>query len=142
MFCFALTTDLKTKLSSNKVIGFNFWGAKYSLRSDLDYLAEGAALASEIGSEVIGVYMGGDSSPSDLYPFNSPQWPSSPNDQPKSLTDLAKLPYYVALFQNPQIKTYVINAYSLATLGIGFKVRHDKYSDVDAAAESKEFSDL
>ena len=136
-------SDLKTSLSTNKIVGFHFWGAKYSLRSDVDYLAEGASLANEIGSEVIGVYMGGEASPADLYPFNSPLWPSSSSSaQPQSLTDLAKLPYYAALFTNPTIKTYVINAYSLSTIGVGFKIRHDTYSNKDAAAETQEFTDL
>lgn len=130
-------------MQSSKVIGFNFWGATYSLRSDIDYLSEGASIAAETGSETIGVFMSGELPASDIYPFNSPLWPSSSSSiQPTSLRELAQLPYYDNLFKNLQIKTYVINAYSVATRGIGFKLRHSLYSADDATAETQEFADL
>lgn len=122
------------------MLGFSFWGGKYALNPATDYLSEGAALAKEVGAGSIGVWMGGGLDPSTVYPFHSPQWPDEL--PPASLTELAQLPYYKAVLDDPAIKIYVINAYAVATAGIGLKLRFGTYSDADAANERMEFGNL
>lgn len=138
-------TDVKTALEGHpSVLGFSFWGGKYALHPELDYLQEGAALAKELGAGSIGLWMGGGLDPAQAYPFNSPEWPQAGTaaPAPASLTDLVRLPYYKALLDDPAIKTYVINAYAVSTGGIGLKIRFGKYSEADAASERAEFGNL
>ncbi|TFJ83969.1 hypothetical protein NSK_005064 [Nannochloropsis salina CCMP1776] len=135
----SLLADLRVALGKMKPLGITFWGGSYSLDPSKDYLAEGAALAREAGAESIGIYMGGEMPPSLLYPFNAPAWPFG---SPSSLTELAKLPYYESLFANPAIKTYVINAKAVSTVGLNLKLRFDTYSAADAAKETEEFREL
>jgi hypothetical protein len=122
------------------VLGFSFWGGKYALDPSTDYLSEGAALAKELGVGSIGLWMGGGLDPSDVYPFHSPKWPDKA--PPASLTELAQLPYYKAVLDDPAIKTYVINAYSVSTGGIGLKLRFGTYSEADALNDKLEFGNL
>lgn len=121
------------------VLGFSFWGGKYALHPELDHLQEGAALAKELGVGSIGLWMGGGLDPAQVYPFHSPAWPEVPA---ASLTELAQLPYYKAVLDDPVIKTYVINAYAVSTGGIGLKLRFGTFSEEDAAKERAEFGNL
>jgi hypothetical protein len=135
----ALLSDVKTAFGKVKPIGINFWGGSYSLDHFKDYLSEGAALAVEAGADSIGIYMGGELPVSELYPFHSPAWPPG---TPASLTEVAKLPYFKKLFADPSIKTYVINANAVATVGLGLKLKFGTYSAADAAKETAEFREL
>lgn len=136
-------TDVKTALEGHpSVLGFSFWGGKYALHPEMDHLQEGAALAKELGAGSIGLWMGGGLDPAQAYPFHSPEWPQAGALAPASLTDLARLPYYKALLDDPAITTYVINAYAVSTAGIGLKIRFGKYSEADAASEKAEFGNL
>lgn len=134
-------TDVKAALEGHpSVLGFSFWGGKYALHPELDYLQEGAALAKELGVGSIGLWMGGGLDPAQAYPFHSPDWPTG--SPAASLTELAQLPYFKALLDDPAITTYVINAYAVSTAGIGLKLRFGTYSEADAASERAEFSSL
>lgn len=135
----ALLSDVKTAFGKAKPIGINFWGGSYSLDHFNDYLSEGAALAVEAGADSIGIYMGGEMPVSELYPFHSPAWPPG---TPASLTEVAKLPYFKKLFADPSIKTFVINANAVATVGLGLKLKFGTYSAADAAKETAEFREL
>ena len=135
----ALLSDVKTAFGKAKPIGINFWGGSYSLDHFNDYLSEGAALAIEAGADSIGIYMGGEMPVSELYPFHSPDWPPG---TPASLTEVAKLSYFKKLFADPAIKTYVINANAVATVGLGLKIKFGTYSAADAAKETAEFREL
>ncbi len=131
--------DVKAAMGSTKPVGVNFWGGQYALNASLDYLSEGVALAVEMGAESIGIYLGGELPAADLYPFHAAGWPEA---APASLTALAKLPYYQALFAHPQLKTYVINANAVTTLGVSMKLKFGTYSADDAAKEKAEFREL
>ncbi len=87
------------------IIGGTNWGGLYNFTSD-NYLVEGANfVGKDMGSTVYKVSLANHYK--EMYPFNTDWGTTSINN----MTDLAKSKPYKELFENPNIKTYVLVAY-------------------------------
>jgi len=81
------------------VLGVTHVAGKYNFTAE-DFLNEGADQILALGTRVIKVWFDPDATPS--YPFNSDWGPP-----PETLADLARHPYYQALFAKP-FSTYIL----------------------------------
>ncbi|HYU35302.1 MAG TPA: hypothetical protein VEW48_24375 [Thermoanaerobaculia bacterium] len=81
------------------VLGVTHVAGKYNFTAE-DFLNEGADRLLELGTRVIKVWFDPNATPS--YPFNS-DWGAPP----ENLADLARHPYYQALFAKP-FSTYIL----------------------------------
>lgn len=87
------------------VLGVTHTGGTYNLgNTQQDFLSQGADEVLALGSRSIKLWF---HRPGECYPFNS-QWP----EHFDSLVDMAKHPYYRAVFDKP-FKTYFLVAYGL-----------------------------
>ena len=85
------------------MIGVTHVAGNYHL-TDKDFLTEGADQVLALGSRVIKLYL--TVPPERNYPFNS-QWPKV-----QSLVELARTPYYRAVFEKP-LTAYILTTYSV-----------------------------
>ncbi len=90
-------------LARNVTLGVTHTGGTYNLgNTTQDFLGQGADAVLDLGSRTIKLWF---HRPKDCYPFNS-EWP----EHFESLIDIAKHPYYRAVFEKP-FKTYILVAY-------------------------------
>lgn len=99
--------------------------------SELDYLNEGAAVASRLGTNALKVWF---RFVGEKYPYNS-DWPRF-----SSLVELARHPYFLDLFDRP-FETFVLVASSYVEGGYNHYFR-DGFTDEQYEQEVREFYDL
>jgi len=112
-----------------QVVGVSHVAGKYNF-TDEDYLNEGADQLHEMGCRVIKVWM---TALERSYPFNS-SWPK----KIATLTEMAKLPYFVNLFNKP-FSTFILEAYAPSRKDDYFL---DGMSAENVSRERAEFADL
>jgi len=99
-----------TATPAKQGLGVYHWNSDYQINSSVPSLIDGAQQVQSLGSQIISVSM----SPG----YNSTEYlPSSAWGSPiNNLTDLAKSPPFVQLFNMP-FKTYILTAYTFTNYG-------------------------
>lgn len=119
------SADLADRLGCTHVSG------TYSL-TEKDYLNEGADRIAELGMRTLKIYL---NDPRGRYPFHS-DWPK----QFKSLVEMARHPYYRAVFVKP-FRTYILTTFSLTSKDAMQRWR-DGFTDEEYAEELRQFEEI